>query len=252
MSFGGIISGMFGGASKAEEQNAKEANQFASQMRQDTEIIFGENQQAQNLLNKAWDGALAQGPYQYGFTTAEDQLLQDQIREAGATATTNTLNAAELRAQQSAGQPGETGGNAALNALTSQVEAQETGKAIAQERLAGYERGSQIATEATDVKQNELAQDNAASYGNAATNAQGAAVQANQAVDTANANSLTAKLIGGAAQGALSLGTAGLGQTLGIMKPGSAGMNLGGAPTAGGATSGGINIPITYGGTANG
>jgi len=99
--------------------------------------------------------------------------------------------------------------------MAAQNEAQQTAASLSQEKLAGYETGAQLFGEATNVKQGELATDNPTQYANAASNAASEANNANKTVDAANANSLTAKLIGGAVSGGLSFATQRLSNLMG-------------------------------------
>jgi len=111
MSFGGIIQGLFGGASPQETQDAKLDSQFMQTLQAEQGTIFSENQQLQNQLNTAWNPIIQGGAYQYGFSTQEDQALQDQIRTEGAQQTTNTINAEQLREQQATGGASSVGSN---------------------------------------------------------------------------------------------------------------------------------------------
>ena len=144
-----------------------------STLQQEQGTIFGENQAAQTALNTAWNPIIQGGPYQYGFSAPEDQLLQNQIRTEGAQQTTNTINAAELRQQQATGgaSSGPTGGTAALEALSAQTEAQQTAASLANEKLAGYSAGRQLFGEATGVKEGEVSGNNSTDYANSATDA---------------------------------------------------------------------------------
>jgi hypothetical protein len=214
---GGIIGGLFGGASGTETAEQKEEQQFMSTLQQEQGTIFGENQAAQTALNTAWNPIIQGGPYQYGFSAPEDALLTNQIRTEGAQQTTNTINAAELRQQQATGgaSSGPTGGNAALEAMASEVEAQQTAASLANEKLAGYSAGRQLFGEATGVKEGEVSANNAPGYASAASGAGEVANAMNKTVDTQNANSLTSKLIGGATAGGITALTGGLGSVAG-------------------------------------
>lgn len=237
-----------GGASGADKALAKDQKQFADalQLQQGTE--FAGEQADLNAISAAWSPIISAGPNQYGFSTAEDQQLRENIVNAGATATTNTENAALLREQQASGGAGAgpSGGTAALNAEIAATGAQSTATALGQEKELGYETGR---SEFNTAQAGEAEVAKIENPVGGASAASGAAEQANKSqnlVDTANANSLGAKLLGGAIAGGLSL-IPGVGPVVagGFAKGFNGGAQSGGGGSggSGGGTYGGPPVP---------
>lgn len=201
--YDGPVVGFLGGASSAENANAKSEQEFMQTLQSEQQTQFANEQLAQQQVQKAWAPIVAGGAYQYGFSTAEDAQLQKNIEERGAQATENTENAALLREQQASGgaNAGPAGATEALNAQIAATGAQSTATALGQEKELGYQTGRENFLAATEgeTKVAELA--NPTGYAGEATGAAGAENQAQNIVDTANANSLTSKLLGGIAGG---------------------------------------------------
>jgi hypothetical protein len=206
----GPVSTFLGGASGEEKSNATEEQQFMQQLQAEQTTQFANEQIAQTAIQKAWAPIVAGGAYQYGFSTAEDQQLQQNIENQGATATQNTENAALLREQQATGGAGggPAGGTEALNAQIAATGAQTTATNLGREKELGYETGRANFENATSAEESVAGLSSPTSYSSVATGAAGAENQSQSTVDTANANSLTAKLLGGAAQGAGQAGMA--------------------------------------------
>ena len=184
--------------------------EFMNQLQTEQGTQFQNEQVAQNQLQQAWSPIVAGGAYQYGFSTAEDQQLQGNIENAGAQATENTENAAQLRQQQATGGAGggPAGGQAAIDAQVAATGAQQTATNLAQEKEAGYQTGRQNFLAATGGEAEVAGLSSPTSYAGAATKAGTSATGAINLVDQNNANSLVNKAVGGAAQGAFgALGT---------------------------------------------
>lgn len=191
-----------GGASKGEKGIAADESEFMSNLQGEQATQFANEQTAQNQIQQAWSPIVKGGAYQYGFSTAEDQALQSNIENQGAQATANTENAALLREQQQSGgaQSAPTGAQAAINAQIAATGAQSTATNLANEKLAGYERGAQLFSEGTQAEEQVANLANPTGFAESATNAGKAAIDAQSVIDQANANSLGSKLLGAAIQ----------------------------------------------------
>ena len=198
------IGSLFGGASSQQTKLANEQSDLYNTLSQHYGTDWNQNQGFQAQLDAAWNPILAGGAYQYGFSVPEDKLLQSQIETQGAQQTTNTINAEELRQQQATGSAsaGPSGGNEALEAMAAQQQAQSTAQSLAQEKLAGFQQGNTNFLNATNVKQGLLAATNPNAAGATAISGGEAAMSAQNAVTSANQNSLVGKLLQGAVQGA--------------------------------------------------
>jgi hypothetical protein len=197
--YDGPIVDFLGGASSGDNADAKSEREFMQTLQGEQQTQFANEQEAQQQVERAWAPIVAGGAYQYGFSTAEDARLQEDIITRGAEATTNTENAALLREQQESGgaNAGPSGATEALNAQIAATGAQSTATALGQEKELGYETGRQNFETAVggETQVAELA--NPSGYANAATGAAGVTNTAQSTVDAANANSLTSKLLGG-------------------------------------------------------
>jgi hypothetical protein len=200
-----------GGATAGEKGIASDEAEFMSNLQGEQATQFANEQQAQQQIQSAWSPIVAGGAYQYGFSTAEDQQLQQNIVNQGAQATANTENAALLREQQQTGgaQSAPTGAQAAINAQVAATGAQQTATNLANEKLAGYEQGSKLFSEATGAEESVAQLANPNAYAGAATSAGNAALDAQQVMQQANANSLGSKLLGGAISGGVGFLTGG-------------------------------------------
>ena len=198
--YAGPMAQCLGGASSAATNAEKSEEQFMSTLQGEQQTQFANEQQAQNQLQQAWAPIVAGGAYQYGFSTAEDQQLQQNIENQGAKATENTENAALLREQQASGgaNAGPAGATEALNAQVAATGAQTTATNLGQEKELGYETGRQNFLNATKGEEDVANLASPTSYSNAATGAAGASNQAINLVDTENANSMLNKVVGGA------------------------------------------------------
>lgn len=197
--FLGTIKGMFSGASSEDKGEATEDEQFQQLMEHEQNTAFQGQQEALNTINQAMTPLVKGGAYQYGFSTAEDQALQSQIENAGATATANTVAAQQLREQQATGGAGglPTGAQEALETQARETGAQKTAAQLGQEKELGYQTGRENFLAGTQAEEQVASLENPAAFANAATNAGDLSLNAIKNVDTNNANSLTAKLLGG-------------------------------------------------------
>lgn len=207
----GGLDGMFG-ATGADKGIANSERDFMDALQNEQSTQFGQEQQAQQEVQKAWDPIVKGGAYQYGFSTAEDAALQSDIVNKGAEATANTENAALLREQQQSGgaATAPTGAQAAINAQIAATGAQSTASNLANEKLAGYEQGSKLFSEATGAEEDVAKLADPTGYAGAANNSGSNALNSQKYVDTMNANSLTSKLLSGAVEGGVSAATGGL------------------------------------------
>lgn len=208
-----LIGSLFGhsGPSDAEKAAAKSDFQFTQTMQNEQSTQFANNQDALDTLKKAWDPIAKGGAYQYGFSSPEDAALRSSIENAGATATTNTVAAEELRQQQESGGADTmpTGANAALDTIARETGAQKTATELGNEKLAGYAQGHQNFTEATSAEAKIAELSNPTAYADAAVNASKQGLESQKNIDTQNANSMTSKLMGGIAGGFANLDTTG-------------------------------------------
>lgn len=206
---GAIFGG--GGASSQDKAIAKDQYQFMQELQNEQGTQFANNQEALTTIKNAWEPIAKGGAYQYGFSTAEDQALQSQIENAGATATENSVAAQQLREQQqsegAAVMP--SGAQEAIEAQQREVGAQKTATNLGQEKELGYQVGRENFAQATSAEEAIANLSNPAAYAGAATSAGEAALGSQKNVDTANANSLTSKVLGGIIGGAGNLDTTG-------------------------------------------
>jgi len=180
-------------------QNQIEATQsaFYSQLTQEYDTIFGQDQSVLAALTKSFEPVLAAGPNQEGFSGAEKTALES---EATTGVGENYANAQKALAVQ---QGTEGGGNAYIPSG-----AKEEQRAQLAESAAQVQSGEQLGIEQADYAQglqdyqfaaNELggvaSQLNPAGFANSATGAGGAA--ASTANQIAQANDSWMNLVGG-------------------------------------------------------
>jgi hypothetical protein len=221
----GFFGDIFGGASKADKALAADQKSFMDTMHGETATAFAGQQDALNKVLGAWAPIIAGGPNQYGFSTAEEAQQRADIINTGQTAATNTVNAALLRDQQASGGASTmpAGGREALTAQIAATGAQRTATELGREKEMGYQVGREQFKEAqagvTEVAKVEAP----AALGGVAVGAGEAAQKAQTAVDTANASSLGAKLLGGAISGITGAATGGLGTAVSTLGSGNFG-----------------------------
>jgi hypothetical protein len=110
---------------------------------QDYSTAFAGNQAALGAVTSAWKPILDGGSIPYGYSPELDSLLRSNIINQGSAATTNSENAAQLRATQQSGgnNPLPTGAQAQVDADIQASGNASTNQALAQEKEAGYEQG---------------------------------------------------------------------------------------------------------------
>lgn len=207
----GTVKSMFSGATSEDKALAKSQNQFMETLQNEQNTQFANEQEAQKAIQAAWAPILKGGAYQYGFSSAEDQNLISQIESGGATATENAVTAQQLREQQMSGGADvlPSGAQAAIEAQQRELGAQNTATNLLKEKELGYQVGRENFAKATDAERAVAELSNPTGYAGAATEAAKGAETAQQQVDKMNANSLTAKLLGGAIGGGIGFLTGG-------------------------------------------
>lgn len=200
-----------GGPSDQAKANEAAQTAFYDTMTQEQKAVFGESQGIFNMINGATSAILAKGPNQYGFTPEEDSLLRGQITAQGATATANAVNATELAARQSrGGAPAPTGSDAAIQAEAEVVGGQKTAQALSEEKLAGYQAGRDLYSQALGALTGEQSLLNPVGTAGAATGAGQGATSAINLADSER-STLLQSLLGGLVQGGIGAATGGLG-----------------------------------------
>jgi hypothetical protein len=207
--YSGPLDLCLGGATSGGKGIAVDEETFLQNMQNEQQTQFQNEQTAQNQIQQAWSPIVAGGAYQYGFSTAEDQQLQNNIVNAGATATENTENAALLREQQATGGAGggPAGGTQALNAQIAATGAQSTATNLGNEKELGYQTGRQLFEQGTGAEEAVAGLSAPTSYATAANSAAGEAMSGQQTLDVANANSLLSKVVGGVVGAAPGIGS---------------------------------------------
>jgi len=196
---------------QAEKKLQTNQQQFMETLQNEQGTQFANNQEALNTLKTAWEPIAKGGAYQYGFSSAEDQNLISQIESGGATATTNSVAAQQLREQQMSGGADvlPSGAQAAIEAQQREVGAQNTANNLLKEKELGYQTGRENFLNSTKAEEDIAQLSNPTSYAEAANQTAQNELGANKAVQTTNAQSLTSKLLGGVAGGFENLDTKG-------------------------------------------
>lgn len=122
---------------------AAQGLQFYDTLVGQQKLAFGENQDALNLLSKAWAPVLTSGAVPYGFSPQLDQLLQANVMDTGAQAEKNAIDATALRQQQETGGANvmPTGAQEQINASILATGQQKIAEGLQKEKLAGYAQG---------------------------------------------------------------------------------------------------------------
>lgn len=199
----GFFSNLLGGSTSEDNALAKEGAQNFESISNEQHNMFALDQQALNAVNSAWSPILKGGPFQYGFSTAEDQNLQDLIENQGELGTEHSVAAQQLRQQQLSGGADvlPTGASMATEATARELGAQQTATNLAQEKELGYQTGRENFQNATKATEDVASLSNPVGFADASTSAGGLALSGQKQVDQMNANSLTSKLLGGAISG---------------------------------------------------
>ena len=200
-----------GGPSAQATANSKAQTDFYNQMTSEQNQVFGDQQDLLNSIKAVSLPILQNGPNQYGFTPAEDSLLRGEISSQGAQATTNAVNAQELREKQLAGGASvlPSGANAELETQAQVTGAQSTAQNLMQERLAGYQQGNQNYSQALAALSGNITALAPTSYASATANAGSGATNAINLADSERSN-LLSSVLGGVFGGATSMFTGGL------------------------------------------
>jgi hypothetical protein len=122
---------------------ADSSNQFFDALQGQQQTMFGENQTALDTLSKAWGPVLASGTVPYGYSPGLDSMLQANIMQTSATATSNAENAEALQQKQASGgaNVAPTGSNEAINAEILARGQQSEATGLQNEKIAGYQQG---------------------------------------------------------------------------------------------------------------
>lgn len=215
--------GICGPNAQTNANQQAQAN-FYTEMTQEQSTVF---QQQQDLLAQIQSISLpilAKGPNQYGFTPQEDALLQGTIENAGAQATANAVNAAELRNTQATGGDNvlPTGAEQEIVANANILGEQQTATNLANEKLAGFQAGNQLYTQALNSLMGVGSQLNPTGYASTAVGAGNAATGATE-LQASESSNLLQSILGGVIQGGLTLGTGAIGQATGVNLPSGGG-----------------------------
>jgi hypothetical protein len=197
------------GSNPQTTANATEDEQFQQTLQNAYNTTFAGQQAALNTVNSAMAPIVAGGEYQYGYGTAENAAMQSEIENAGATATTNSIAAQQLREQQQAGGAGvlPSGAQAALESEARTTGAQSTAAALNQQEIGGYEVGRQNFQQAVGAEEQVAQLENPTGVAGAASEAEGQAINAQNQVNQLQSNSLTGRLLGGGIGGAITSNT---------------------------------------------
>jgi hypothetical protein len=198
---------------------AQQGQEFFSQLQNEQQTMWGQNQTALNTLSKAWAPVLQSGVVPYGYSPGLDSLLQANVLQTSGQATANAENAAALQEKQAAGgaNVAPTGGNEAINAEILAKGQQSAATGLQNEKIAGYKQGLANLEGGTQAEEGILEDTNPEKAAEAATGAGGLALSAgaeqfkeNQETGPlAIASSITGDL-GNLAQGAAKVAGAGL------------------------------------------
>lgn len=200
-----------GGPSEQAKANEKAQTEFYNQLTQQQNTAFGEQQDLLNSIKAVSLPILQKGPNAYGFTPEEDALLRGGIESTGAQATTNAVNAQELRERQLGGgaQVLPSGAAATLELQARELGGQNTANQLTQERLAGYQAGQQRYSQALAALSGNASLLNPTSYAGAATGAGESATGAVKLADSERSN-LLSSILGGVVGAGTSFLTGGL------------------------------------------
>lgn len=143
--------GIFGGEDKYTKQDAIQQYNFMGDLIGEQNAAWGTNQAISQQISNMWASVAKSGQLPYGFAPSLDAALRTNIFNLGTQATTNAVNAQQLREQQeSGGAPVlPTGANAQTEAVAQTLGQQQTAQALGQERIAGYQQGVTNLTSAT-------------------------------------------------------------------------------------------------------
>jgi hypothetical protein len=226
---------------------ANEGLDFFNTLQGQQQTMFGENQTALQALSKAWGPVLSSGAVPYGYSPGLDAMLQANVMDTSATATTNAENAEALQQKQASGgaNVAPTGSNEAINAEILARGQQSEATGLQQEKIAGYQQGLANLEGATSAEEGIMKDTDPSAAANAVVNAGNMAEKAG--VDEWTENQATgspmaimkdisagvglATQIAGAGAGLAGVG-GGSPMSLGAMQAGNATTTAGMSPTA--------------------
>lgn len=203
-----------GGPSAESKANEAAQTAFYKDTTAQQKTTFGEQQDLYKKIVAITTPIIAKGPEQYGFTPEVDALLKQQIETGVDQATARTISATQLaERQRGGGAPLPMGADLQLEEQARVLGEQSKSKQLTEEKLAGYQRGSELYNQA--VGQLSGVTGNPTSYTTAAT---GAGQNATSAINLADSerSTLLSSLLGGAIQGGLALATGGASKALNI------------------------------------
>lgn len=170
-------------ANPTVSNTATTGGQFFDTLIGQQQQAFGGNQAALQAVSNAWAPVLQTGAVPYGYSSSLDNLLQSNIIQQGAAATTNAQNAAALQEKQAAGGANvmPTGAQAQINADIAAKGAQSTSQSLAQEKQAGFQQGLSNLEGATQAELGIASGENETGLAEASTGAGALALNAGQA-----------------------------------------------------------------------
>lgn len=152
---------------------ANEGLDFFNTLQGQQQTMFGENQTALQALSKAWGPVLSSGAVPYGYSPGLDAMLQANVMDTSATATTNAENAEALQQKQASGgaNVAPTGSNEAINAEILARGQQSEATGLQQEKIAGYQQGLANLEGATSAEEGIMKDTDSTAAANAVVNA---------------------------------------------------------------------------------
>lgn len=201
----------FGGPSAQAQANEAAQTNFYNTMTQEQATTFGEHQDLYNQIKAVSLPILQAGPNSYGFTPEEDALLRGEISSQADQATTNAVNAQQLREKQLSGGAAvlPSGAQEQLELQARELGGQAKAQQLTGERLTGYQVGQQKYGQALSALTGEQQLISPTSYATAATGAGESATGAVKLADSERSNLLTS-ILGGAIGAGTSFLTGGL------------------------------------------
>lgn len=197
-----------GGPSAEAKANETAQTNFYNSVVQQQQETFSQQQALLDSIKAVTEPILALGPNQYGFTPDEDALLRNQITEGGAKALSDSVNATRLSTQQASGGAPilPTGAGEQAEETARVLSAQSTSQALANEKLAGYQQGGQLYSQALSALSGVAQMQSPTSFTSAATGAGDQASSAIKLKDSENSSILSSVLGGVMGAGTALLG----------------------------------------------
>jgi hypothetical protein len=201
---------------------------FFDALQQQQAQEFGSSQAALNAVNSMWAPIMAGGAIPYGYSPGLDQLLQANVLQTGAQATSNAENAAALQQKQASGGANvlPTGADAAINAEIGAIGQQKTASGLQNEKIAGYEQGVTNLEDATKAELGVAGAENPVGGANATEGVGALAEKAGNDEFTENQTSSFGSIMGDIGKGVGLAGEVG-GMAAGFMGPAAGGGGIG-------------------------